>query len=60
MVTYLIDLSTITEETLPLILVVILIIAFGNIIRLIYFAEKSHLKEQSKLKIMDTIVLTAG
>jgi len=56
----LIDLSTITEETLPLILVLISIILFGNIIRLIYFADKNKINKQSRLKIKDTIVITSG
>lgn len=60
MATCLIDLSTITNETLPLIWVFVSIILSGNIIRLIYFANKDKIREQSIIRIKDTIVLTSG
>ena len=56
----LIDLSTITNETLPLIWAFVSIILTGNIIRLIYFGNKENIREQSKIRIKDTIVLTSG
>lgn len=60
MVNGLIDLSTITNETLPLIWAFVSIILTGNIIRLIYFGNKDDIREQSKIQIKDTIVLTSG
>ena len=54
------DLSAITNETLPLILVLISIILTGNIIRIIYFAKKETILKYCTIKIKDVIVLTAG